>query len=212
MRTTSRPHRFRLDRVAVRNRLRSPLAHWIVAFALAAAAVVGHQRRETALDRREAALGPTVEVVVLTASHAAGDAVGADDVELRRVPRSLVPDGALTRAPEGQRLRVPVHRGEVLVAARLGDAATSALAAAVPDGRRALSVPLADGALPLSPGDEVDLLSLTAEGTSAVITAAAPVLVADERSATVAVPREVAPMVADAVLAGAVTLSLVGPR
>ena len=90
----------------------------------------------------------------------------------------------------------------MLLSSRLGG---RGLAALLPAGTRALAVPRAAGTPPLEPGQRVDLVS-----GGATVVEGATVLAAEESGVTVAVPTGAAPLVADAVAAGTVTLLLAG--
>lgn len=192
--------------------LRSPVAYWAFAVLLAIVTVTTVELQRRSLDRREHALGPTTVVAVAVADIAAGGRLRPDDVELRRVPRSIVPDDALRSVPPDARVRTDIAAGEVIIDRRLTPGPTSATAAAIPAGWRALAVPLPPGGLHLVAGDRVDLLSLTSEGASTVIVTDGVVLDADQDGATVAVPSADAPTVADAALAATLTISLSGPE
>ena len=146
--------------------------------------------------------GPLVEVAVAARPVPAGSALAAADVRTAHLPAAALPDAPLERRPVGLTARVDLVPGEVLLAARLGP---RGLAALLPTGGRALAVPRAAGTPPLEPGQRVDLLA----GGGAVVTAAS-VLAVDDSGTTVAVPEASAGVVAGAIAAGAVTLSLAG--
>jgi pilus assembly protein CpaB len=122
--------------------------------------------------RREAAvraqLGPAVEVVVARADLAAGRAVGAGDLGLRRVPVRYAPVGAATM-PEtliGQRLAAPVERGGYLGAAMVAREPDVA-GPPVRRGERAVEV-IALGARELVvAGARVDVLVTREDGSAA---------------------------------------------
>lgn len=193
-----------------RLRLRRPLPWWSAVVVLAAltAVVVARLTAEAAAERDR--WGDTVSVAVATADAAAGQPVVA---ELRRLPRSLVPDGAATSA-DGAVAAVALHAGEIVLEARLAPAGTSPVAALVPPGHRGVAVPAGDG-LPLVAGDLVDVL-VTLDPESArptfAVASNATVVHVGESAVTVAVPVETAPRVAFAVAAGVVTLALSGWR
>jgi Flp pilus assembly protein CpaB len=146
--------------------------------------------------------GPHVEVAVVARPVRAGTALSGADVRTTRLPTVAVPDAAPAARPIGQTARVDLVPGEVLLASRLG---SRGVAAMLPAGARALAVPRAAGTPPLEPGQHVDLL---ADG--GVIVTAASVLAIDESGTTVAVPEAAAPVVAQAIAAGSVTLALAG--
>lgn len=149
-----------------------------------------------------AGTGPLVEVVVVARPVKAGTALVAADVHSRRLPVAALPDSDAARAPVGLTARVDLVPGEVVLAARLGP---RGLAALLPPGSRALAVPRAAGTPPMERGQRADLLA-----GGRVVVPGASVLAVDDSGTTVAVPEPAAPMVAAAIAAGAVTLSLAG--
>lgn len=146
--------------------------------------------------------GPQVEVPVVARPVRAGTALAATDVRTTLLPASAVPDADPAPRPVGRTARVDLVPGEVVLASRLGPRGVAAL---LPAGARAVAVPRAAGTPPLEPGQQVDLL---ADG--GVIVSAASVLAVDDSGTTVAVPEASAPLVAQAIAAGAVTLALAG--
>jgi Flp pilus assembly protein CpaB len=109
-----------------------------------------------------------------------------------------------------------VHEGEVVLRARLAPAGTSPLAAALPPGTRGVAVPVDAAALPVAPGDVVDVLATfdpdLAEGHDPTVAVAREAVVVDveEEAVVVAVTPSQAPRVAFAVAAGAVALAVLG--
>jgi Flp pilus assembly protein CpaB len=201
---------------------RRPAPFWLASACLAAlSALVAAGSLQAAVGDRER-YGRPVTVVVATQGLAPGDRLVPDTAELRPVPSSLVPEGALTDEPAGQVVTATVPAGEVVVAQRVGAAALSPTAARLPPGTRGLAVPLGTGALPLHPGDRVDVVATLDDGplhagtpaTTVVppVATGATVVAVDETAATVAVTAEEAAGVARAVHGGAVTLLLVGAR
>jgi Flp pilus assembly protein CpaB len=146
--------------------------------------------------------GPQVEVPVVARPVRAGATLAAGDVRTARLPAAALPDAEPDPSPVGRTARVDLVPGEVVLADRLGP---RGLAALLPAGARALAVPRAAGTPPLEPGQRVDLLA-----TGRVVVPAASVLAIDDSGTTVAVPEAAAPAVAEAIAAGAVTLSLAG--
>ncbi len=99
-----------------------------------------------------------VPVVVATRMLPVGAGLREGDTEVRRLPPTALPAGALDHPPaEGARLAVPLQAGEVLTG---GDLRTSGLLEGLP-GRVAVFVPLGDGVVAeaLAAGDEVDVHS-----------------------------------------------------
>lgn len=106
---------------------------------------------------------------VLVAAHdlAAGAPIEGDAVRVVEVPATSVAASALTAVDQadGRMLRYPVAAGEQILASKFVDAeqpASSGLAFVIPDGMRAVSVPLSEvsgaGGL-IVPGDRVDVLA-----------------------------------------------------
>lgn len=195
---------------------RRPSAYWVVAAALAVLTALVVSRAVGRAEAGAARLGGLRPVAVAVATLPAGATVGPGDVELRPLPSALIPDGALDRAPVGAVLADAVHEGEVVLGARLAPAGTSPLAAALPEGTRAVAVPV-DATLPVEPGDVVDVLATfdpdLAEGADPTVAVARGAVVVDvaEGSVVVAVTPGQAPRVAFAVAAGAVALAVVAP-
>jgi len=109
----------------------------------------------------------TTAVLVASRDLAAGTTVDADALRVVRVSPTSVAAGALTapKEVEGRVLRYPVGAGEQILDAKFvgTDApASSGLAFVIPDGLRAVSVPLSEvtgaGGL-IVPGDRVDVLA-----------------------------------------------------
>lgn len=196
---------------------------WLGALALAAVTglvVDGALRR--AADA-EAAYGATRAVVVARHRLAAGDPIGSGEVELRRWPRSLVPDGALARVPDGRVAVAPIGAGEAVLSARVSRRAGRAPAVLLDRDERALVVPLAVPGLPLSVGDRVDVLAGGGSGGGGPdgdlpVPPAAEVVVRDARvlrpgaeTVVVAVPATGAEDLAAALARGPITLALRPP-
>lgn len=109
----------------------------------------------------------TSAVLVADTDIEAGATLAADDLRIVQVPEDSVLGGALTSVEEaeGRLLRYPVSAGEQVLTTRLiGEAgpASAGLAFVVPDGLRAVSVPVTEitaaGGL-IVPGDRVDVLA-----------------------------------------------------
>lgn len=146
--------------------------------------------------------GPLVEVQVVARPVPAGATLVAADVQATRLPADALPDAEAAAEPLGRTARVDLVPGEVVLTTRLGP---RGLAALLPAGARALAIPRAAGTPPLEPGQRADLLA-----AGRVVVPAASVLAVDDSGTTVAVPEPAAPTVAEAIAAGAVTLSLAG--
>ena len=184
---------------------------------LLVAVVVGLVVHRTTADAAAvtARLGQTTPVVVVQRAVAPGEQLEGGDVALTHRPVAHVPDGAVTDDPTGRTVRTALEPGEVLLGSRLGDADRSGPAALVPEGWRAVAVPVVDVALPAHPGDLVDVVAsfdptLVARDPSLVVAADAVVVDVDDDAITVAVPRSRVTEVAFALTNGVVLLALVG--
>lgn len=175
--------------------VRHPLVYWAVVVAAATVVVVGVSGAIAGIDRRRTAWGHTVRVWVVTGDTPSG---GTVDAEPRDYPVAMVPAAALTSAPRGALARHPLARGEVLVT---GDIAAGGLAALVPDGWVALSVP-ADHAGHVTAGAHVELFA------SGQLLAAGRVIATGDTSVVVAVESADAPGVAQAIGDGQVLIGL----
>ena len=113
----------------------------------------------------EATAAPTeTAIVVATRDLKATSTVESDAVEVRRIQVGLAPAGAIGDPVQciGRMLTAPVRAGQALTAdAFAADGSLSRLAAALPAGRRAVSVSLGDpsSANLLYPGCIVDVLA-----------------------------------------------------
>ena len=169
--------------------------------------------------------GASRPVAVATRDLAPGDVLSPGAVEVRRLPAAVVPAGASASAPVGAVVRQPVVAGEPLVPARLAPDGLTGTAALVPEGFRAVAVPLGPtGVPPLAVGDEVDVLAVVppdlvaaepggddpGPGPAFPLVERAVVVDVGEEAASVAVPQSDAPRVAFALAQGAVVLALAG--
>lgn len=168
-------------------------------------------------ERAQGEWGSRARVLVVTRYLEAGDTLQPRDVRMVAWPAALVPAGALRDVPDEAVLRSAVFEGEVLVAGRIAPDGLVGVAAKLPGGTRGIAIPVEPGtAPPLTVGDHVDVLvalppDAAGDGPPGFTVAADVVVVAvDEASVTVAVSRAVAPRIAVALGAGAVTLALVG--
>ncbi|MGH9157160.1 MAG: Flp pilus assembly protein CpaB [Acidimicrobiales bacterium] len=192
---------------------RSPVLFWTAAGAVAlftGLTVSGLAGRAAA---RAAALGGLEEVAVAARPVAAGEVLTAADVAVRSLPAALLPDSPPARAPRGRVALVDLAEGEVLLASRLAPEGADGLAALLPEGMRALAVPVDTAAPALRRGHRVDVLATfdtvepAAEPTIAVATGAL-VIDVDEDAVTLAVSPSEAPRLAFAMARGIVTLAL----
>ncbi|GGI69081.1 hypothetical protein GCM10011581_02640 [Saccharopolyspora subtropica] len=159
---------------------------------------------------------PESSVLVAARDLRPGQQLSGADVELRAVPRHLVPDGVLraAAAADGRVLTQAVRRGEPLTDVRFAGSAVPSRA-----GSAATPIRLADPDVAdfLAPGRRVDIITkITRSGHSSVLAEAVPVLAvqpADNhgdqgRLIFVGLPGEQAAAVAAASLDQSVTITL----
>lgn len=192
--------------------------------AIVVAVLVGVAVHRTVSDaeRVRAAWGRTIVVVVAARDLDAGDPLVGPAVRVVERPRTVVPDGALTEVPEGRRVATAVPRGEVLVSSRLTTDRAASSAALLPDGSAAVTLPEGTTPFDLVPGDLVDVLAARWDPTDPtatssdraggvrVVAASALVVSTSEGRTTIAVDRSQVRDTAAAILAGDLTVALVG--
>ncbi len=195
--------------------LRPPPRRLVVVALLAV--VVGTTVYRTTADAAAtaAALGATRPVAVARNELDAGSPIGPGDVEMVDRPTAHLPDGVVVDDPTGLAVRSPVVPGEVLTGQRLAGQGRSGAAALVPDGWRAVAIPVIEATVPAEPGDLVDVIASfdpasSPRDPSLVIAADAVVVDVAEHAVTVAVTRARVTEVAFALANGIVTLALVG--
>lgn len=197
---------------------RQPRLWWLLTITLALGVGAAVSSFVADAERTRAAWGDTAPVVVARRAVPPGAPLDAGDVQLVDWPRALVPDGAVRDVPVGQVAAVAIGAGEVVTRARLAPLGLRGVAATLPEGSRAVAIPVEPGrAPPLEVGDRVDVLvalPLDAPGAGPpgfVVAAGALVVAVQDTAVTVAVRPEAAPRIAVALGSGAVTLALVGP-
>lgn len=156
-----------------------------------------------------------VDVAVVRHDRSAGAVLEGGDVALERRPVAHLPDGAVREDVTGRTLRADVRAGEVLVVDRVSGEGQRGPAALVPDGWRAVAVPVFEATVPARPGDLVDVIasfdpSIVARDPTLVVASDAVVVAVADDAVTVAVPRSRATEVAFALANGIVSLALVG--
>jgi Flp pilus assembly protein CpaB len=148
-----------------------------------------------------------------------GHQLGAGDVVWRRLPVVAVPDDALAELPVGRVVTDRIGRGEVVTGPRIAPDGLSGLAALVPAGHRAVSVPVPDGGLALEVGDRVDVLAPeraasdldpASRGDAALVARDARVLALTHGAVVLAVSTDEAGPVAGALAQGTPVLVLDG--
>jgi Flp pilus assembly protein CpaB len=138
------------------------------------------------------------------------------DLRLVALPEAALPPDPLGAGAVGRTVRSAVYEGEVLTRPRVARDGAGGVAALLPEGTRAVAIPLSDdSAPPLQVGQRVDLVAVLAGGGGAApeagaLVAGAPVLHVAERAATVAVEEADVARVAAALALGAVTVVVSG--
>lgn len=171
---------------------RRPRIYWAAAVTCAVIAGGVFARSTARLESARAAWGDTRRVAVVRTATPAGS---TPEVEVRELPRALLPDTALTELPAGTVAAHDLDPGEVLTA---HDLVSPQVAGGV-----TLAVP-ARGAPDLAIGQTA--LLLTVDGTRCE----GPVMARDDEWLDVAVPDRCATSVALAVLAGDLVVASVG--
>ncbi|WP_436795040.1 SAF domain-containing protein [Actinospongicola halichondriae] len=195
--------------------LRPPPRRLLVVLLLALVLGTAVHRTTSEAAARAAALGTTRPVAVARQDLDAGQIIRAGDVELVDRPVAHLPDDVVVDDPTGLAVRSAVVAGEVLTGQRLAGDGHSGAAALVPEGWRAVAIPVFDAIAPTQPGDLVDVIAsfdpaLSIRDPSLVIAADAVVVDVADDAVTVAVTRERVTEVAFALANGIVTLALVG--
>ncbi|MBA3267919.1 MAG: Flp pilus assembly protein CpaB [Acidimicrobiia bacterium] len=195
---------------------RSPLFFWVAValLSLLTATVVG---RFVSGARAEASRYGSLQTVAVAVNPVeAGAVVEPDDVALRSIPAAFLPEGwfGATEEVVGRTALASVVRGQTVVRTDLAPWGLKGLAALLPPGTRAVSVPTGAASPPLHRGDVVDVLATfdpqaAGDGDPAFAVALrASVVDVGEDSATVAVTPAEATRVVYAVSHGAVSLAI----
>lgn len=193
---------------------RRPAPFWLAAVVLATLTGLGVARLVGQASAEAARWGEVRPTAIATVDLEPGATVGPGDVVVEHRPAALVPAGALDGPVEGRVVAAAVHRGEPVLAARLAPAGLSPTAAVLPPGTVGIAVPTGPGALPLEPGDVVEVLVTVDPGTAGdqqptfPVARSAVVVHVGEEAATLAVDRDDAERVAFAVTTDVVTLAL----
>jgi Flp pilus assembly protein CpaB len=149
--------------------------------------------------------GPPTPVLVATSDLAVGHELQPGDLRETTWPRELVPDGANTELTGTVIGTLP--RGAIATDRHV---ASGSLAAAVPDGRVAVTVP--SESLPsLPPGAHIDLVATDVDGQVHRVASRATVIASDESFVWVAMDRRDAPLAAAGSVRGALSVILHPP-
>ncbi|HEX6238667.1 MAG TPA: SAF domain-containing protein [Acidimicrobiales bacterium] len=219
--------------VRARRALARPRARRAGVLVLAAATGLTVALLVGSVERARRQWGDTRPVAVARRDLHPGEVIDTATVELRHLPEVAVSSSALDHVPGGAIVRDPVTAGEPLVPARLAPMGLTGAAALVPDGHRAVAVPLGPtGAPPLQVGNRVDVLAVTGSdpgpgvgpvptgpagpdadggtGPAFPVVEGARVIHVGDEAVTIAVPTEDAPGVALAVTRALAVLALAG--
>jgi Flp pilus assembly protein CpaB len=170
----------------------------------------------TRADRALRRWGDTVPVAVATQPLAPGDVVSASAAVVRHWPRAVVPPGALHSVPVGRTVVTAIYTGEVIADGRVAPDGLHGVAALLPPGTRALTVPTDGPTVAVALGDRVDLLatfdpSAAGDGDPTFpVAEAATVVAVSDQSVTVAVAADDAPRLAFALAQGTVAIAVRG--
>lgn len=137
---------------------RSALAYWVACVALASVTAIMVGSLVGRAARAERRYGRTRSVVVATARIEPGRTVDGGNVAVQRWPIGLVPPGSLATVPHRHVALVAIEAGEPVAGRRVSGSGRTGPTALIPRGSRAVAVPLPVSGLPLTPGDQVDLV------------------------------------------------------
>jgi len=157
---------------------------------------------------------PITSAHIAATDLAAGHVVGPGDVARVEVPQSLLPAGAVATDPIGRTIRADVEAGEILVGHRLSGVGAEGLGAMLGPNQRGVAVPRSGVDLPLSVGDQVDVLATldptaTRGDPTLLLVERATVIAVDDETVTLAVDQDDASTLTHALVTATVTLALV---
>lgn len=195
-------HSLQKLQVALRRLLaRRPWIHWLVVLLAAIGTGLAMRERVASIDGARRAWGEARTVIVAQRDTTPGEVL---EVGVRDVPAALVPLDALEVLPENAPLvaRQDVSAGEIVTSADIGRSGEEGPAALLPDGWAA--VPIVE-----SPPSGVAIGARVQVAGDGVVLAPEAIVVGYHDDATlVAVPVDVAPMVAAGAQAGGVAVLL----
>jgi hypothetical protein len=173
---------------------RHPWTYWFVVAVLSGALALSVARAMAGVDAERRSWGEQEAVWTASAVIEPGQRVIA---ARSRVPRAVVPAGAVDGPPNGVVARQHIGPGEIITEA---DITTAGPAGLIPDGWVAFAVPAT--VEHFATGDNLEVYA------AEQLVAAGRVVDRGESELMVAIPAEAAPTMAAALLAGAVTLGL----
>lgn len=155
-------------------------------------------------NRARDAWGATARVVIASRPLDTGEPISADNTQLVDVPVGLMADDALESVPAGATMRIGVGTSTLITESMVTGADQSV---GVPDGWRVVAMAIDVTAPALVPGDTIDVVS-----TDSVLASGAIVIAAatDSQGPSIAVPQDVAAVVATAAREGTASLVLAG--
>ena len=138
----------------------------LLAAALSVATAMLFRSYTDRIARAHAEAVEPVQVVVAERYVSRGDAVGADDVVLRTMPRRFRPPGSYSKVSQvsGRVALADLAPGEAVTTTRLARVRAGPVASLVPEGLRAFAVPTSLPAGAVEPGDSVDVLATYGSG------------------------------------------------
>lgn len=144
---------------------RTALGWWLLAGIVASTSCFVFVRAAVSIQRREAALGRRVEVVVARRDLPLGTVIAPADLDVAVLRGGPVVPGALrtARRASGRTVRVPLLAGAVVTGRHLTRAGRSGTGGLLPPDRRAVRVEVPGGPS-TRPGDVVDLIVAAEEG------------------------------------------------
>lgn len=149
----------------LRRLTRTPALYWAAVAALAFVTGFTVTQLTSAARAERARYGRVAAVAVALRPVETGAILSAADIEVRRMPVALVPEGP--SAPDevvGRRVLAPLFKGEPVLRAHLAPSGSQGLAALVPPAARAVAVPAGAGRVPVQRGDSVDVLATLETG------------------------------------------------
>ncbi len=191
---------------------RPPPLRLVLAVVLALLAGLAVHRATARAAATTATYGELAPAWVVAEPVRAGEPIAAGAAERVERPADHVPAGAVGDDPTGRLAVADLVPGELVLDGRLADGRRSGAAALVPEGWRAIALPVREARLPVEPGHRVDVVAVLDTGSrsgGSVLAADAIVVHAEERATTVAVPAERVPDITAAMVSGYVFLALV---
>jgi Flp pilus assembly protein CpaB len=157
--------------------------------------------------------GATRQVFMARQTIRAGDALTANNVQLRAVPLALLPAGAVSSSALviGRSLRRDIAAGEMITASALGKIHQRSVIAITGPDRVGVALPNPSARPPIEVGDLVDVVSLTVNASMPNQTVSSvEVVTQTEQAITVAASEQQAQQLVQILAAGPITILLRG--